>query len=47
MVVVEDAAALVGRSVDVTVTSSLQTQMGRMIFGRPAGTDGGNATAEG
>lgn len=39
MVVVEDAAALVGRSVDVTVTSSLQTQMGRMIFGRPSVAD--------
>lgn len=46
MVVVEDAAALVGRSVDVTVTSSLQTQMGRMIFGRPAGSERAGATAE-
>ena len=35
MVVVEDAAELVGRSVDVVVTSSLQTNMGRMIFARP------------
>jgi uncharacterized protein YacL len=36
MVVVEDAAQLVGRTVDAVVTSSLQTQMGRMIFARPA-----------
>jgi uncharacterized protein YacL len=36
MVVVEDAAAIVGRTVDVVVTSSLQTNMGRMIFARTA-----------
>jgi uncharacterized protein YacL len=36
MVVVEDAAQLVGRTVDAVVTSSLQTQMGRMIFAKPA-----------
>jgi uncharacterized protein YacL len=36
MVVIEDAAQLVGRTVDAVVTSSLQTQMGRMIFARPA-----------
>lgn len=47
MVVVEDAAALVGRSVDVTVTSSLQTQMGRMIFGRPAGSERAGAASDG
>ena len=35
MVVVEDAAELVGRTVGVMVTSSLQTNMGRMIFARP------------
>ena len=35
MVVVEDAAELVGRTVGVVVTSSLQTNMGRMIFARP------------
>jgi uncharacterized protein YacL len=46
MVVVEDAAPLVGRSIDVTVTSSLQTQMGRMIFGRPS-ADAGAATDAG
>jgi len=35
MVVVEDAGDLVGRTVEVVVTSSLQTNMGRMIFARP------------
>jgi uncharacterized protein YacL len=34
MVVIEDAEALVGRTVSATVTSSLQTNMGRMIFAR-------------
>lgn len=37
MVVVEDAGELVGRTVEVVVTSSLQTNMGRMIFARPDG----------
>lgn len=36
MVVVEDAAMLVGQTVETVVTSSLQTNMGRMIFARPA-----------
>lgn len=36
MVVIEDAAEIVGRTVDVVVTSSLQTNMGRMIFARVA-----------
>ena len=35
MVVVEDAAGLVGRTVETVVTSNLQTNMGRMIFARP------------
>lgn len=35
MVVVEDAAELVGHTVDTVVTSNLQTNMGRMIFARP------------
>lgn len=35
MVVVEDGGDLVGSTVDVTVTSHLQTNMGRMIFARP------------
>ena len=38
MVVVEDAAELVGRTVEAVVTSSLQTNMGRMIFARPVGS---------
>lgn len=37
MVVVEDAGDLVGSTVDVVVTSSLQTNMGRMLFAKPAG----------
>jgi uncharacterized protein YacL len=36
MVVVEDAAGMVGRTIEAVVTSSLQTNMGRMIFARPA-----------
>jgi uncharacterized protein YacL len=40
MVVVEDAAEIIGHTVDVVVTSSLQTNMGRMIFARPAETAG-------
>ena len=39
MVVVEDAADRVGQSVQVTVTNSLQTTAGRMIFGRTADDD--------
>jgi uncharacterized protein YacL len=35
MVVIEDADDLVGKTVEVTVTSHLQTNMGRMIFARP------------
>jgi len=34
MVVVEGAADRVGRTLDVVVSSSLQTQMGRMVFAR-------------
>ena len=39
MVVVEDAADLVGDTVEAVVTSSLQTNMGRMIFARPVSSD--------
>ena len=39
MVVIEDAAERVGANVDAVVTSSLQTNMGRMIFARLAGSD--------
>ncbi len=35
MVVVEDADDLIGETVDVVVTSHLQTNMGRMIFAKP------------
>lgn len=41
MVVVEDSSDLVGRTVDAVVTSSLQTNMGRMIFARPADDERG------
>lgn len=34
MVVVENARPLIGQQVDLTVTSTLQTSAGRMIFGR-------------
>ena len=34
MVVIEEASGLVGRTVDAVVTSSLQTNMGRMIFAK-------------
>ena len=39
MVVVEGAGDRVGTTIDVVVTSSLQTNMGRMIFARPTGSD--------
>ncbi|HNR00665.1 MAG TPA: hypothetical protein PKN52_11710, partial [Trueperaceae bacterium] len=35
MVVVEGAGDRVGTTIDVVVTSSLQTNMGRMLFARP------------
>ncbi len=34
MVVIEDAQTLIGESVDLIVTNSLQTQAGRIIFGK-------------
>ncbi len=37
MVVVEQARDLVGKEIEITVTSALQTSAGRMIFGRPSG----------
>jgi uncharacterized protein YacL len=43
MVVIEDAADRVGANVDAVVTSSLQTNMGRMIFAR---LDGPSAAPE-
>jgi uncharacterized protein YacL len=41
MVVVDNARTRIGRSLDIVVTSVLQTTAGRMIFGRHAETDGG------
>jgi uncharacterized protein YacL len=46
MVVVENARHMIGREVQLVVTSSLQTSAGRMIFGRyeePAGGEPGSA----
>ena len=40
MVVVENGKAMIGEDVQVTVTSTLQTSAGRMIFGKT--TEGGN-----
>jgi uncharacterized protein YacL len=34
MVVVDRARRLIGRTIDITVTSVLQTTSGKMIFGR-------------
>lgn len=36
MVVIEDSAELVGQEIDVEVTSTTKTAVGRMLFGRPA-----------
>jgi uncharacterized protein YacL len=43
MVVVDNARRLIGKTIDVVVTSVLQTTAGKMIFGRHI--DGGNAAA--
>ena len=43
MVVVEHGRAHVGRAVDATVVSVLQTAAGRMVFTRAAGTEGAGA----
>jgi len=39
MVVIEDAADQMGDTIEAVVTSSLQTNVGRMIFARPAEAD--------
>jgi uncharacterized protein YacL len=39
MVVVDNARSRIGRSMDIAVTSVLQTTAGRMIFGRRAESD--------
>jgi uncharacterized protein YacL len=44
MVVVDNARRLIGRTVDIVVTSVLQTTAGKMIFGRHI--EGGPATAQ-
>lgn len=35
MIVVEDGRRYIGKTIDITVTSVLQTSAGRMIFGKP------------
>jgi uncharacterized protein YacL len=45
MVVCESAAHLVGRDIDVIVTSMLQSSAGRMIFGRQVFSSGSGAAA--
>ncbi len=47
MVVVEEAADLVGREAAITVTNSLQTSAGRMIFGRVSGGHEGSRVLRG
>jgi uncharacterized protein YacL len=43
MVVVEGGKRFIGQSLDVVVTSALQTSAGRMIFTRPRGEEGRDA----
>lgn len=45
MVVVEGGKRHIGATLDVVVTSALQTSAGRMIFTRPRGEDGGGRDA--
>jgi len=42
MVVIDHGKRLIGQTVDVTVTTVLQTTAGRMIFARPREEDGGS-----
>ena len=37
MIVVEDGKKFIGKTINTTVTSVLQTSAGRMIFAKPAG----------
>lgn len=46
MVVVENANKLIGQSVEVEVTRSLQTAAGRMMFAKQAGVNGGSKTRQ-
>jgi uncharacterized protein YacL len=41
MVVIDHGKRLIGQTVDVTVTTVLQTTAGRMIFARPRDEEGG------
>ena len=47
MIVVDNSRRLIGKNVDVVVTSVLQTSAGRMIFGRIREHDEGNASRDG
>ena len=47
MIVVDNSRRLIGKNVDVVVTSVLQTSAGRMIFGRLREHDEGNASRDG
>jgi uncharacterized protein YacL len=46
MVVVDNARSRIGKNLDITVTSVLQTTAGRMIFGRHLDASGPSAVAE-
>jgi hypothetical protein len=45
MVVVDNARSRIGRSLDISVTSVLQTTAGRMIFGRHVESAAGTASS--
>jgi rRNA-processing protein FCF1 len=47
MVVVDNARRLIGRELEVTVTSSIQTSAGRMIFAQPAARETGSTVGAG
>lgn len=44
MVVIDNARRSIGKNVEISVTSVLQTTAGKMIFGRYTGTDDGRST---
>jgi uncharacterized protein YacL len=46
MVVIDDGASLIGRKIDIVVTSVLQTSAGRMIFARPKVRGGGQGNGQ-
>ncbi|MCS7312247.1 MAG: PIN domain nuclease, partial [Acidobacteria bacterium] len=43
MVVVDNARKMIGRNIEITVTSVLQTSMGKMIFGKYEGSQAGSS----